>query len=115
MAVICQMPSFLRKPKSCTTFSLLDGDPYGLLHVIVGQRRVDDLVAVVLQVRRLYAARDGVPAVEEEDGGHANLLHKLSKVVGVSFLNPAIEFLNELCFVGRHQVFSDLFAKRHGD
>ena len=32
-----------------------------------GQRRVDDLVAVVLQVGRLHAAGDRVPAVEEED------------------------------------------------
>src|SRR5665213_2182871 len=26
VAVNCQLPSFLRKPKSCTTFSLLEGD-----------------------------------------------------------------------------------------
>ena len=43
------------------------GDADGLGEVVVGQRRVDDLVAVVLQVGRLHAARDRVPAVEEED------------------------------------------------
>ena len=35
--------------------------------VLVGQLRVDDLVAVVLQVRRLHAAGDRLPAVEEEN------------------------------------------------
>ena len=43
------------------------GDADGLLHVLIGQRRVDDLVAVVFQVGRLHAAWDRVPAVQEKD------------------------------------------------
>jgi len=52
------------------------GDPVCLLHVFVGQRRVDDFVAVVLQERRLDAARDRVPAVEEKNG-HQGILASL--------------------------------------
>ena len=47
---------------------LVLGDPDGLLEVVVGQLRVDDLVAVVLEVGRFDAARNRLPAVEEEDG-----------------------------------------------
>jgi hypothetical protein len=43
------------------------GDPDGFGEVFVRQRRIDDLVAVVLQVGRLHAAWDGVPAVQKED------------------------------------------------
>ncbi len=43
------------------------GDPDRLVKVLVWQLGVDDLVAVVLQVRRLDAARHRLPAVEEED------------------------------------------------
>ena len=46
------------------------GDPYGLRHVLMRERRVDDFVAVIRQVRRLHAADRRVPAVEEENGGH---------------------------------------------
>ncbi len=45
--------------------ALRDAD--GFSHVLVGQRWVDDIVAVVLQVRWLHAAWDRVPAVKEED------------------------------------------------
>ena len=43
------------------------GDPDGLGEVLVGQFRVDDLVAVLGQEARLDATRDRVPAVEEEN------------------------------------------------
>ena len=35
--------------------------------IFVGKFRVDDRVAVVLEIGRLDAARDRLPAVEEED------------------------------------------------
>jgi len=35
--------------------------------VLIGQLRVDDLVAVLRQKRRLYAARHGLPAMKAED------------------------------------------------
>jgi hypothetical protein len=43
------------------------GDLGGLPEVVVGQFRVDDLVAVLGQEGRLDAAWDRVPAVQEED------------------------------------------------
>ena len=43
------------------------GDLDGLGEVLVGQLRVDDLVAVLGQEGRLDAAWDRLPAVEEED------------------------------------------------
>ncbi len=43
------------------------GDPDGLGKIIVGQRRVDDFVAVIDQVGRFDAAGNRTPAVEEED------------------------------------------------
>ena len=44
------------------------GDPDGFVEIIVGQGRIQDLVAVVLEIGRLDAARCRLPAVEEEDG-----------------------------------------------
>ncbi len=46
-------------------FSLGNGN--GGIEIIVGQGRVQDLMAVVLDVGPLYAARCRLPAVEEED------------------------------------------------
>jgi hypothetical protein len=46
---------------------LLLGEPDGLLEVLVGQLRVDDLVAVLRQERRFDAAWDRLSAVKEED------------------------------------------------
>jgi hypothetical protein len=46
---------------------LILGDPDGPLEVVVGQLRVDDLLAVPGQEGQLDAARDRPPAVEEED------------------------------------------------
>ena len=43
------------------------GDPDRLGEVLVGQFGVDDLVAVPGQLGRFDAARDRLPAVEEED------------------------------------------------
>ena len=43
------------------------GDADGRIEIVVGQGRVQDLVAVVLEVGRLHAARCRLPAVEEED------------------------------------------------
>ena len=37
------------------------------VEVFIGQRRIDDLVAVLDQEGRLDAAWDGLPAVKEED------------------------------------------------
>ncbi len=42
------------------------GDAHRLLEVLVGQLRVEDLVAVLRQERRLDPAWDRLPAVEEE-------------------------------------------------
>jgi hypothetical protein len=36
--------------------------------IVVGQFRIDDRVAVVLEIGRLYTACGRIPAVEEEDG-----------------------------------------------
>jgi hypothetical protein len=46
---------------------LLLGDPDGLGEILVGQLRVDDGMAVVLEVGRLDATRDRLPAVKEEN------------------------------------------------
>jgi len=43
------------------------GDAQGTLEVFVGQLRVDDLMTVLDKEGRLHAARDGLPAVKEED------------------------------------------------
>jgi hypothetical protein len=43
------------------------GNFHGSIKVFVGQGRVQDGVAVVLQVGRLQAARCRLPAVEKED------------------------------------------------
>ena len=43
------------------------GDADGGVEIVVGQGRVQDFVAVVLEVGRLDAARCRLPAVEEED------------------------------------------------
>jgi hypothetical protein len=43
------------------------GDADGFIEIVVGQRWVDDFVAVFSQVSRLHAARNRGPAVEEED------------------------------------------------
>ena len=43
------------------------GDADGGIEIVVGQGRVQDFVAVVLEVGRLDAARCRLPAVEEED------------------------------------------------
>jgi hypothetical protein len=48
-------------------FIMTQGDPNGLLEVLVGQLRIDDLMAVLHQEGRLVAARSCVPAVEKED------------------------------------------------
>jgi hypothetical protein len=50
------------------------GNPHGSLEVVVGQGRVQDFVAVAGQVRRLDAARHGLPTVEEEGLHGAALL-----------------------------------------
>ncbi len=44
------------------------GDPHGLIEIIIGESGVQDRVAVVLEERRLDAARSRLPAVKEEDG-----------------------------------------------
>jgi hypothetical protein len=49
------------------------GDADGFGEVLVGQGRVDDLVTVPGQERRLDAARDRPPAVQEEDS-HPGIL-----------------------------------------
>ena len=43
------------------------GDANGGVEIVVGQGRVQDFVAVVLEIGRLHAARRRLPAVEEED------------------------------------------------
>ena len=43
------------------------GDADGSIEIVVGQGRVQDFVAVVLEIGRLDAARCRLPAVEEED------------------------------------------------
>jgi hypothetical protein len=42
-------------------------DPDRLGEIVIGQLRVDDLVAVPGQERRFDAAWDGIPAVQEQD------------------------------------------------
>ena len=59
-------PGSSRRPPGLVLVELGLGDPDGLVEVVVGQLRVDDLVAV-LQEGRLDAARDRLPAVKEED------------------------------------------------
>ena len=46
---------------------LVLGDPDGQDEVFIRQLRVDDLVAVLGEDGRFDAARDRLPAVEEED------------------------------------------------
>src|ERR1022692_1314565 len=53
---------------------LLLGDLNGLGEILVGQLRVDDLVAVLGEVRRFDAAWDRTPAVKEEDRGHVGIV-----------------------------------------
>jgi len=43
------------------------GDPDGIGEIFVRQLGIDDLVAVLGQLRRLHAAWDRLPAVQEED------------------------------------------------
>ncbi len=43
------------------------GDVNGTVEIIVGQGRIQDLVAVALEIGRLAAAWGGLPAVEEEE------------------------------------------------
>lgn len=43
------------------------GDADGRIKIFMRQRRVDDLLCVILQVRRFHAARHRLPTVEEED------------------------------------------------
>jgi hypothetical protein len=43
------------------------GDPDGFLEIVVGQGRVQDRVAVVLEIGRLDSARCRLPAVKEKD------------------------------------------------
>jgi hypothetical protein len=43
------------------------GDSDSLIEVLVGEGRVEDLVAMLDQIGRLEAAGDLLPAVEEED------------------------------------------------
>ena len=45
-------------------------NPDGFLKVLIRELRVDNGVASVLQVGRFDAARNRLPAVEEEDGDH---------------------------------------------
>ena len=54
---------------------LLLGDADGQSEILVGQLRIDDLVAVLRQEGRFDAAWDRLPAVKEEDfhGGHCIL------------------------------------------
>ena len=44
------------------------GDADGSIEIVVGQGRVQDFVAVVLEIGRFHAAWCRLPAVEEEDG-----------------------------------------------
>ena len=44
------------------------GNADGGIKIVVGQGRIQDFVAVVFEVGRLYAARSRIPTVEEEDG-----------------------------------------------
>ena len=43
------------------------GDANGLIEVIVGQCWIDDLVAVLFEVGRLFATRHRGPAVKKQD------------------------------------------------
>ena len=71
------------------------GDAHGSLEVLVGQGRVEDGVAVPGQVGRFDPARDGLPAVEEEDF-HARRVRQVASclareisIVSGSFSTPA--------------------------
>src|ERR1019366_10068788 len=46
---------------------LILGDLDGSVEILVGQLRVDDLMAVLSEICRFDAAWDGLPAVKEED------------------------------------------------
>ena len=78
------------------------GDLDGLGEVFVGQCRVDDLVAVLRQEGRLDAARDRLPAVEEEDF-HDARLHVAScrareiSIVSGNFSTPACRSMLTTC------------------
>ena len=43
------------------------GNADGGIEIVVGRGRVQDFVAVILEIGRLDAARGGLPAVEEKD------------------------------------------------
>ena len=43
------------------------GDTDGGIEIVVGQGRIENLVAVIFKIGRLYAARSRLPAVKEED------------------------------------------------
>ena len=66
---------------------LLLGDLYGQGEVFIRQFRVDDLVAVLDQKGRLDAARDRLPAVEEEDFHLREWTYFAKSPVGVCGVN----------------------------
>jgi len=43
------------------------GDPGGFIEILVGQRRIDEFVAVLGQEGRFDATRNRLPAVKKED------------------------------------------------
>ena len=60
------------------------GDPDRLGHVLIGQRRVDDLVSVVVQEGRFHAADCRVPAVKEENLHAVVLSTRRSQTISAS-------------------------------
>jgi len=58
------------------------GDPDGGIEIVFGKYRIEDFVAVVIQVGQLQAARCRLPAVEEEEFHGALPLNVLSQRVG---------------------------------
>ena len=55
------------KPKWIVPVELGLGDANSGIEIVIGQGRVDDFVAVVLEVGRFHTARNRLPAVKEED------------------------------------------------
>jgi hypothetical protein len=74
------------------------GHAHRLLEVLVRQLRVDDLVALLRQERRLDAARDRLPAVQEEDL-HGVVVARCGRP-GWACLSPE-EYLGRACPGGR--------------
>jgi hypothetical protein len=79
------------------------GDAHGSLEVVVGEGRVDDLVAVLRQLGRFHASGDRLPAVQEEDF-HARRVRQVASclareisIVSGSFSTPACRSMLMTC------------------